>query len=171
MGECSVYKVNVRLVEPTAVAMKQFYVRLFYIPGDKTPYNFNVPSVNTNPNIIQPILPRKQMRLSPTLQTSPTLATDIKLCRPYQKQSSQLGWQSKYNNNNNSGAVVRLRTIPTERTPSVGESEYKVRNKICYKYHVFGHCPSSCPYLKTPHYLFFKTQRFGDWILSPEVRR
>jgi hypothetical protein len=29
-----------------------------------------------------------------------------------------------------------------------------------YKYYVFGHYPSSCPFLK-------KTQRFGDWILSP----
>jgi hypothetical protein len=36
-----------------------------------------------------------------------------------------------------------------------------------YKYYVFGHYPSSCLYLKTPSCLFFKTQRFGDWILSP----
>jgi hypothetical protein len=28
-----------------------------------------------------------------------------------------------------------------------------------YKYYVFGYYPSSCP--------FKKTQRFGDWILSP----
>jgi hypothetical protein len=27
--------------------------------------------------------------------------------------------------------------------------------------------PSSCLYLKTPSFLFFKTQRFGGWILSP----
>jgi hypothetical protein len=35
-----------------------------------------------------------------------------------------------------------------------------------YKYYVSGHYPSSCLYLKTPSCLFFKTQRFGDWILS-----
>jgi hypothetical protein len=36
-----------------------------------------------------------------------------------------------------------------------------------YKYYVFGHYPSSCLYLKTWSCLFFKTQRFGYWILSP----
>jgi hypothetical protein len=35
-----------------------------------------------------------------------------------------------------------------------------------YKYYVSGHYPSSCPCLTTPSWLFFKTQRFGDWILS-----
>jgi hypothetical protein len=30
-----------------------------------------------------------------------------------------------------------------------------------------GNYPSSCLYLKTLSCLFFKTQRFGDWILSP----
>jgi hypothetical protein len=38
---------------------------------------------------------------------------------------------------------------------------------LSYKYYVFGHYPSSCLYLKTPSCLFFKIQRFGDWILSP----
>jgi hypothetical protein len=32
---------------------------------------------------------------------------------------------------------------------------------------VFRHKSSSCLYLKTLSRLFFKTQRFGDWILSP----
>jgi hypothetical protein len=36
-----------------------------------------------------------------------------------------------------------------------------------YKYYVSGHYPSSCLYLKTRYCLFFKTQRFGDRILSP----
>jgi hypothetical protein len=31
----------------------------------------------------------------------------------------------------------------------------------------FGHYPSSCLYLKTPSCFFFKTERFGDRILSP----
>jgi hypothetical protein len=35
-----------------------------------------------------------------------------------------------------------------------------------YKYYVSEHYPSSCLYLKTPSCLFFKTQSFGDWILS-----
>jgi hypothetical protein len=34
-------------------------------------------------------------------------------------------------------------------------------------FYVSGHYPSSYLYLKTPSSLFFKTQRFGDWILSP----
>jgi hypothetical protein len=38
---------------------------------------------------------------------------------------------------------------------------------IMYKCYVVGHYLSSCLYLKTPSCLFFKTQRFGDWILSP----
>jgi hypothetical protein len=38
---------------------------------------------------------------------------------------------------------------------------------LLYKYYDFGHYPSSCLYLETPSCLFFKTQRFGDWILSP----
>jgi hypothetical protein len=33
-----------------------------------------------------------------------------------------------------------------------------------YKYYVFGHYPSSCPFFKKP-------QRFGDWILSPSSGR
>jgi hypothetical protein len=36
-----------------------------------------------------------------------------------------------------------------------------------YKYYVFGHYPLSYLYLEMPSFLFFKTQRFGDWILSP----
>jgi hypothetical protein len=36
-----------------------------------------------------------------------------------------------------------------------------------YKYYVFGRYPSSCLDLKTSSCLFFKAQRFGDWILSP----
>jgi hypothetical protein len=35
-----------------------------------------------------------------------------------------------------------------------------------YKYYVFGHFPSSYLYPKTLSCLFFKAQRFGDWILS-----
>jgi hypothetical protein len=34
-----------------------------------------------------------------------------------------------------------------------------------YKYYVFGYHSSSCLYLKTVLFVF-KTQRFGDWILS-----
>jgi hypothetical protein len=36
-----------------------------------------------------------------------------------------------------------------------------------YNYYVFGHYPSSCLYLKNCR-LFFKTQRFSDWTLSPK---
>jgi hypothetical protein len=43
------------------------------------------------------------------------------------------------------------------------DSELQLRNR----YYVVGHYPSSCLYLKSPSCLFFKTQRFGDWILSP----
>jgi hypothetical protein len=37
-----------------------------------------------------------------------------------------------------------------------------------YKYYVLGHNPSSCLYLKTPSYLFFKKQRFGERSQSPK---
>jgi hypothetical protein len=36
-----------------------------------------------------------------------------------------------------------------------------------HKYNVYGHYLSSYFYVKTPSSLFFKTQRFGYWILSP----
>jgi hypothetical protein len=36
-------------------------------------------------------------------------------------------------------------------------AEHKKR----YKYYVSGHYPSSCLYLKTPSYVYFKTQRYG----------
>jgi hypothetical protein len=39
-----------------------------------------------------------------------------------------------------------------------------------FKYYVFGHYLLSCFfYLKTTSCLYFKTRRFGYWILSPEV--
>jgi hypothetical protein len=37
----------------------------------------------------------------------------------------------------------------------------------CCKYYVLGPYPSSCLYLETSSCLFFRTQHFGDWILSP----
>jgi hypothetical protein len=36
-----------------------------------------------------------------------------------------------------------------------------------YKSYISGHYPSSYLYLKTPSSLYFKTQRFGDWIMYP----
>jgi hypothetical protein len=40
--------------------------------------------------------------------------------------------------------------------------------KYClYRYYVSGHYPSSCLYLQALSCLYCKTQRFGDWILSP----
>jgi hypothetical protein len=46
-------------------------------------------------------------------------------------------------------------------------TEQTYRSDDFYKYYVSGHYPSSYLYLKTPSCLFFKTQSFGDWILSP----
>jgi hypothetical protein len=42
-----------------------------------------------------------------------------------------------------------------------------VKRVYSYKYYVSIHYPSSCFYLKTPPCLYFKTRRFGDWIISP----
>jgi hypothetical protein len=38
-----------------------------------------------------------------------------------------------------------------------------------YKYYVFGLYPSSCLYPKTQSCLFFITQHFRTWILSPSL--
>jgi hypothetical protein len=40
---------------------------------------------------------------------------------------------------------------------------------LWFQYYVFGHYSSSYLYLETPSCLFFKTRRFGDWILSPSA--
>jgi hypothetical protein len=45
----------------------------------------------------------------------------------------------------------------------------RFRIVLYYKYYVFGPYPSSCLYLKKPSCSFFKTRRFGDWILSPAL--
>jgi hypothetical protein len=55
---------------------------------------------------------------------------------------------------------MMLATCPVSKTEA--DKHYSK-----YKYNVFGHYPSSCLYLKALSCLFFKTQRFRDWILSP----
>jgi hypothetical protein len=55
-----------------------------------------------------------------------------------------------------------------ERILNYMHTDITLEFKILYcKYYVVGHYPSSCLYLKTPSSLFFETQRFGDWIVSP----
>jgi hypothetical protein len=61
--------------------------------------------------------------------------------------------------------ILSLDTIYPELLKATLSKLHISLNK--YNYYVFGHYPSSCLYLETPSCLFFETQRFGDWILSP----